>query len=92
MQLKFVVAGQDDYDFLKGRLSGYILNGLNIKCPVILQPEGMQLSGGFNYQMYATRLKMLHERVADDWQFWKYYAVRIMPQLHKIIWQKDRGV
>lgn len=91
MQFKFVIdpTNQYDYGILKSRLQDY---GETFMAPIILQPEGLQLESEFDYQKYAKRLADLYALVAKDWEFWKYYTVRVLPQYHKIIWQKERRV
>lgn len=53
-----------------------ILNKYQIKTNIIFQP------------VYGTSLKWLTERVLED----KLENVRVLPQLHKIIWGEIRGV
>jgi len=53
-----------------------ILNGYKIKASIIFQP------------VYGTNLKWLTEKTIED----KLEGVRILPQLHKIIWGEKRGV
>lgn len=91
VQFKFVVDPVNnfaDYEYLKAKLSNYN----PFPTAVILQPEGLQLDNEFSYQKYAERLAQLHALVAQDWIFWRHYTVRVLPQFHKIIWQKERGV
>jgi 7-carboxy-7-deazaguanine synthase len=53
-----------------------ILNKHQIKTNIIFQP------------VYGTSLKWLTERVLED----RLENVRVLPQLHKIIWGEIRGV
>ena len=53
--------------------------------PIILQPEGD--TAIFDY---ASALEQLAERVGDP--FWNSYYVRILPQMHVIIWGRRRLV
>jgi len=89
IQFKFVIMDSADYEYLKVILREY---GATFAGPIILQPEGQQLDSEFNYHAYADQLKKLHELVTKDWDFWKYYTVRVLPQYHKLIWQKERKV
>ncbi len=53
-----------------------ILRGYQIEASVIFQP------------VHGTNLKWLTEKVVED----KLKEIRILPQLHKIIWGEKRGV
>lgn len=53
------------------------------RIPIILQPEGNMASLD-----YSKALEQLAERVHDP--FWNHYYVRILPQMHVIIWGKRR--
>jgi len=53
-----------------------ILKKYQIKANIIFQP------------VYGTGLRWLTERVLED----KLERVRVLPQLHKIIWGEIRGV
>jgi len=53
-----------------------ILNRHNIKANIIFQP------------VYGSRLSWITDKVIDD----KLRNVRVLPQLHKIIWGDKRGV
>lgn len=89
VQLKFVVADRQDYDFLKHRLAS--LTEDTAWYPVIIQPEGQQLADEpFNYQLYNSRMQRLLDWTMEDKDFWNKYDLRILPQLHKLIWQKER--
>ena len=55
------------------------------KLPLILQPEGDTAITD-----YPAALERLAERVHDP--FWNNYYVRILPQLHVIIWGRRRWV
>ncbi len=89
LQFKFVVADMTDYEALKGRLGSF--NFIQM-FPIILQPEGQQLdeSDKFDLTLYSKCLDDLYSRVRADFAFWRVYDVRILPQLHKIIWGKER--
>lgn len=90
MQFKFVISDSTDYDFMKRKIGD--LDTLFAKVPIILQPEGLHFNNDFDYVTYAQKLDWLHAVVCRDLEFWKRYTVRILPQLHKIIWQKTKGV
>ncbi len=68
--VKFVIANDDDYDFMKSFIKNHEINA-----EIIVQPEGNK------------NLKQLVEKVLKD-----NLNVRVLPQLHKIIWGDRRGV
>lgn len=88
-QLKFVVANREDYDFLKERI-----NTLQIVdfIPIVIQPEGLQLEQGFDIEKYFDKMKQLINWVNQDYDFWLTYDIRVLPQLHKLLWKKSGGV
>jgi 7-carboxy-7-deazaguanine synthase len=83
-QWKFVIRDDKDEQHLRELLSKYPIFGEQ-KLPIILQPEGDMATTD-----YPTALKQLAERVRD--QFWGKYYVRVLPQLHVIIWGRKRWV
>lgn len=70
-QLKFVIAGEADYEYAKRVVTEH-----PVKANVVFQPAG------------GLRLEWLTERVLND----NIDGVRVLPQLHKIIWGEKRGV
>jgi 7-carboxy-7-deazaguanine synthase len=55
------------------------------RLPIILQPEGdLAISD------YPAALAYLAERVRDS--FWNDYFVRVLPQLHVIVWGRKKLV
>jgi len=89
LQLKFVVSNLVDYNYIKMRLvSDLVTEHRNV--PIILQPEGMQLEK-FDINYYRNRLDYLCGLVGNDLSFWgNYKDVRVLPQLHKVIWDIQR--
>src|SRR6266852_1381640 len=77
-QWKFVIRDNEDERHLRRLLCMYPIFAEQ-KLPIILQPEGDTAVAD-----YPTALEHLAERVRD--QFWNQYYVRILPQLHVIIW------
>jgi len=69
-QLKFVVDGREDMDYVLE-----VINTYEINCPVIVTPVG------------GRELRPLAE-----WALANRVRVRVLPQLHKIIWGEGRGV
>ncbi|MCK5024572.1 MAG: radical SAM protein [Thermoplasmata archaeon] len=68
-QLKFIISGQEDYDYAKGIIQKY-----QPTCVIIMTVVD------------GTNLKELVEWVLQD-----KLDVRVLPQLHKIIWGNERG-
>src|SRR2546421_962308 len=83
-QWKFVIRDDADEQALKGLLTRYAAFAEN-HLPVILQPEGDSA-----VLDYSSSLEHLTQRVRDP--FWDKYYVRVLPQLHVIIWGRRRWV
>ena len=89
LQLKFVISTLADYTYVKNRLTTD-LSRARFDVPIILQPEGMQLEK-FDIVDYQNRLSELCHLVGSDQFFWyDYQTVRVLPQLHKVIWGVER--
>jgi 7-carboxy-7-deazaguanine synthase len=83
-QWKFVVRDDGDEQLLRTLLRRYP-SFAERQLPIILQPEGDAAAPD-----YASALEQLTERVRDP--FWNSYFVRILPQMHVIIWGRRRWV
>jgi 7-carboxy-7-deazaguanine synthase len=83
-QWKFVIRDDEDEQLLRSLLRMYPIFAQQ-KLPLILQPEGDTAITD-----YPAALERLAERVHDP--FWNNYHVRILPQLHVIIWGRRRWV
>ena len=83
-QWKFVVRDNEDEHHLRDLLTRYP-DFVERKIPLILQPEGDAATPD-----YPTALGQLAERVRDP--FWDDYYVRVLPQMHVIIWGRRRWV
>jgi 7-carboxy-7-deazaguanine synthase len=83
-QWKFVVRDTTDEQGLRELLSRFPIF-IKQQLPIILQPEGDTATPD-----YPTALEQLAERVRDA--FWQDYYVRVLPQLHVIIWGRRRWV
>ncbi len=83
-QWKFVVRDDADEQQLRVLLARYP-DFVERKVPIILQPEGDAASPD-----YPTALGQLAERVRNP--FWDKYYVRVLPQMHVIIWGRRRWV
>jgi 7-carboxy-7-deazaguanine synthase len=83
-QWKFVVSNDADEQLLQTLLSRYPQFRTH-QLSLILQPEG-----GNAQRDYPHALEELAERVLTP--FWQPYNVRVLPQLHVIIWGRKRLV
>lgn len=83
-QWKFVIRDDADEQALRDLLSRYP-DFAEKHLPLILQPEGDSAVPD-----YPSALERLAERVRDP--FWDRYSVRVLPQLHIIIWGRRRWV
>ena len=83
-QWKFVIRDDDDEQLLRTLLCRYP-SFAERQLPIILQPEGDTAVPD-----YASALEQLAERVRDP--FWDSYYVRVLPQMHVIIWGRRRWV
>lgn len=83
-QWKFVVRDDQDEADLRALLERYPTFAER-HLPIVLQPEGDVATLD-----YPTALEQLAERVRDP--FWDRYYVRVLPQLHVIVWGRRRLV
>lgn len=83
-QWKFVLRDDADEQRLRALLLQYPLFAEH-RPPIILQPEGDAATPD-----YPAALERLAERVRAP--FWDTYNVRVLPQLHVIIWGRKRWV
>jgi len=83
-QWKFVIRDDADEDALRQLLTRYPLFKEH-HLSIILQPEGDGASLN-----YGAALEQLAERLRDP--FWDSYFVRVLPQMHVIIWGRKRLV
>ncbi|HKD74493.1 MAG TPA: 7-carboxy-7-deazaguanine synthase QueE [Ktedonobacterales bacterium] len=90
MLLKFVIANQRDLD-LTWNLLESLPEVAAQQIPIVLQPEGM---AQVSIADYAAALRWLTESVAigDGASRWRAYALRVLPQLHRVIWGGKRGI
>lgn len=81
VQLKFVVSGEEDLPAIEDFLHGLV----TLDLPIYLQPEG-RLG---KTPEYLARVKSLVERVLAR-PFLRDH-VRVLPQLHRLLWPNERG-
>lgn len=86
MQLKFVIA--DDRDLEEALACvGELEGDLQAGTPVILQPESGRAGRG---DSYAAFLRGIAEKVVAD-PNWRRFDVRVLPQLHYLLWNGEPG-
>lgn len=83
-QWKFVIRDDQDEAGLRDLLRRYPIFAEH-RLPIVLQPEGDVATLD-----YPAALEQLAERVRDP--FWNQYHVRVLPQLHVIVWGRRRLV
>lgn len=83
-QWKFVVRDDADEQLLRELLLHFPAFAER-KLPIILQPEGDAAMTD-----YASALEQLAELLRGP--FWDHYYVRVLPQMHVIIWGRRRWV
>ena len=85
MQLKFVI------DDTRDVLTVYnILHQLKMRFPVNLVPIVLQPNGMVTFDKYLENLKSLWNIIIDP--HWKMYDVRVIPQLHRVLFGQKRGI
>ncbi|MNS34429.1 7-carboxy-7-deazaguanine synthase [compost metagenome] len=88
VQLKFVVGDRRDLDEVQALLTGLPAVAAE-RVPVILQPVG---SPDQTRDTYCERMRALVEDEILTDRFWDGYALQVLPQLHKLLWQDKRGI
>ena len=90
MVLKFVIADQRDLDLTWDLLASLPAIAAQ-RIPIILQPEGMEHA---TVADYAAALRWLTETVVlgPAASRWRPYALRVLPQVHRVIWGGKRGI
>lgn len=86
MHLKFVIADDRDLEEAFDCLAA-IDNDLPAATPVILQPESGSAGRG---ERYLAALRKIAERVVGD-ERWRRFDVRVLPQLHYLMWGGEPG-
>jgi 7-carboxy-7-deazaguanine synthase len=80
--LKIVVFDETDYAYAQQVASRYD------RLPLYLQPGNHQTDSPVDNEALNARLRWLVEKVTDD----NWFSVRVLPQLHVMIWGNERGV
>ena len=86
MQLKFVIADDRDYEAALACVRE-LEDALPAHTPVILQPESASAGRGSHY--IATLRGLTEKAIADD--RWGSTDLRVLPQLHYILWGGEPG-
>jgi len=86
MHLKFVIAGDRDLREALACVES-IRDALPAATPIILQPESASAGRG---AAYLRRLRTLAETVIAD-PGWRGFDVRVLPQLHYLLWDGEPG-
>jgi 7-carboxy-7-deazaguanine synthase len=86
MQLKFVIGDSNDLAEA-GALLAALVDDLPATTPIVLQPESGRAGNGESYLRF---LDWLTESVLED-AAWKRYDVRVLPQLHYLLWHGVAG-
>jgi 7-carboxy-7-deazaguanine synthase len=86
MQLKFVIGDARDLSEAATLLLS-LGDALPARTPVVLQPESGRAGSGESYMRF---LEWLTGAVLED-ATWKPYDVRILPQLHYLLWHGAPG-
>jgi len=81
MQLKFVIGEARDYEEALACMAA-LADDLPARTPIILQPESGRAGHG---EHYVTTLRALAERTLAD-ERWARFDVRVLPQLHHLLW------
>ncbi len=86
MQLKFVIG--DSADMIEAlSLLESLRADLPSGTPIVLQPESGRAGSGESYLRF---LEWLTKSVLDA-PDWSHYDVRVLPQLHYLLWHGERG-
>ena len=86
LQFKFVIGEDRDLVEALGCLDA-LIDALPKETPVILQPESGRAGRGESYHAF---LRTLTERVLADAR-WRRFDVRVLPQLHYLLWDGEAG-
>ena len=81
MQLKFVIGEPRDYEEALACVAT-LGDSLPAQTPIVLQPESGRAGRG---ERYMTTLRALTETTIAD-RRWAGYDVRVLPQLHYLLW------
>jgi 7-carboxy-7-deazaguanine synthase len=81
MQLKFVIAEPRDYAQALACVES-LGDALPARTPIILQPESGRAGRG---ERYLATLRALTEKTVAD-ERWAGFDVRVLPQLHYLLW------
>jgi len=86
MQLKFVIGEARDLSEAAALLAS-LEDVLPARTPVVMQPESGRAGTG---EAYLRFLEWLTGSVLED-TAWRRYDVRVLPQLHYLLWHGAAG-
>ena len=86
LQFKFVIGDDRDLDEAFACVAD-IADAMPASTPVILQPESGRAGRG---ERYGDFLRSLVEKVVSQ-QRWRRFDVRVLPQLHYLLWGGEPG-
>ncbi|MBV8364984.1 MAG: 7-carboxy-7-deazaguanine synthase QueE [Candidatus Eremiobacteraeota bacterium] len=86
MQLKFVLADDRDYEEALACVRD-LRDALPPDTPIVLQPESASAGSGAGY---VTTLRRLSEKALGD-DRWSGLSLRVLPQLHYLLWGGEPG-
>ena len=102
VQLKFVVQTPEDMfeaiDIVKGIEAGGYWK--SVACPIIFQPDGLKLPKFTEpSELYAHKMKEYYElmkkmtiRIEKNSKVFQKYDVRVLPQLHRLLWPELKNI
>lgn len=85
LQVKLVVGSGEDWEAVEGLLEEY--SSLGREIPLVVQP----LDRGGPLSQYREDAKEMAEVFLQRVEIWGRDNVRFLPQLHKILWGRERG-
>ncbi len=85
LQVKLVVGGEEDWKAVWGLLEEYPLLGREI--PLVIQP----LDRGGSLSRYRKEVREVARTFLQKAREWNRGNVHFLPQLHKVLWGRERG-
>ncbi|MCK5284964.1 MAG: 7-carboxy-7-deazaguanine synthase QueE [Alphaproteobacteria bacterium] len=80
--LKIIVFDDEDYNYAKDVALRYP------SLPLYLQPGNHKVEGNAEHEKLNERMRWLVEKVTQD----RWFNIRVLPQLHVMLWGNKRGV
>jgi len=86
LQVKMVVDGESDWAFVEKLLLKYPMMGNDV--PLVIQPQ----ESTSDIEDYLVKSRQTAEVFLKRARQWRRKNVRFIPQIHKMLWWKKRGV